>query len=56
MQAPLVELVEDDHADALERWIAMQHARQHAFRDDFDRGTRPDTSLAARAEAHRITH
>ena len=36
VQAALVEFVEQHRGDALERRIALQHAREHAFGDDLD--------------------
>ncbi|AFC31785.1 hypothetical protein PM3016_5057 [Paenibacillus mucilaginosus 3016] len=36
LQVPLVELVEDQQADVLERRVALQHPRQDTFRNDLD--------------------
>ena len=50
LQAALVKLIEDHCSHAFERRIALQHAREHAFRDHFDaRGARD-----ARVEPHAI--
>jgi len=51
LQAALVELIEDHGGDALERRIALHHARQHALGDDLDACGARD----ARLEPHAIT-
>ena len=42
VDTPLVELVEDDEADSLERWIGQQHPGQYSFGHDLDPGARAD--------------
>ena len=54
LQRPFVKLVEDHEADALQRRIAAQHARQHAFGHHFDTGALRDTRFATHAVAHRL--
>ncbi len=51
LQAALVEFVEDHQRHAAQLGIALQHARQDAFRHHFQSGGRPDAVLAAHAKA-----
>ena len=51
VQAALVELVEQHRRDALERRIALQHAREHAFGDDLDARAFADARLEPHAVA-----
>jgi hypothetical protein len=51
MQAALVELVEQHGRDTLERRIALQHAREHAFRHHLDARAPRD----ARFHAHAVS-
>lgn len=52
----LVELVEQHRGDALERRIALQTPRQHAFGDHFDPRRRADPALMADAVADASAH
>ncbi len=36
LQAPLVELIEDNGGEVFERRVMLQNAREDAFRDDLD--------------------
>src|SRR5205814_7218640 len=36
VQAALVELIEDEQTDALQRGIVLEQPRQHSFRDDLE--------------------
>ena len=54
VQTALVEFVEDDEPDPLERRIVLQQARQHAFGDDLDARPRTDTRVEAHAIADRF--
>ena len=52
VEATLVEFVEDDEPDAIERGVALQATREDAFGDDLDARARPDARVAAHAIAH----
>jgi len=56
VQAALVELVEDDESRSLERGVALEHAREHAFGDDLDPRGRADARVHAHAVADRVPH
>ena len=51
MQAALVELVEDDDADAIERWVVLQHARQDTFGENLYLSVLADARVKADAVA-----
>ena len=51
VQAALVELVEQHGRDAVERRIALQHPREHAFGDDLDARALADARLEPHAVA-----
>ena len=48
VQAALVELVEHHRCDAVERGIALQHPREHAFGDDLDAACASLTRVSSR--------
>ena len=48
VQAALVELVEQHGRDALERGVALQHPREHAFGDDLDAASPRSTRVSSR--------
>ena len=50
-KAALVEFVEDDHVHAVQRRVFDQHARENAFRKDFDACGGGDAGLEAHAVA-----
>ncbi len=50
-QVALVELVEQQRADAVQQRVVLQHAGEDAFGDDLDAGTRGDPVLEADAVA-----
>lgn len=52
VQAALVEFVEDEEIDALERWIVLEHAGEDTLGYDLESRRRPD----ARVESHAITN
>ncbi len=54
LQAALVQLVEDDAADAVERRIVLQHAQEEAVGHDFDTRLRPDLGVQSHAVADRL--
>ncbi len=56
VETSLVELVEHENADAVERRVALEPARQHAFGDDLDTRRASDAPLAAHAVADRLAH
>ena len=56
VEAALVKLVEDEKADAVERRIALQAAREHAFGDDLDARARADARVATHAIADRLAN
>ena len=51
VEAALMKLVEDDEANVIERRVALQAAREHALRHDFDPRAWSDTRVAAHAIA-----
>ena len=53
LEAALVELVEDEGGDALERRVALQQPGQHPFGDDLDARRARDARVEAHAVAHR---
>ena len=54
VQAALVILVEQHRGDAVERGVALQHAREHAFGDDLDSRALADARLEPHAVAHSL--
>ena len=56
LQAALVELVEQHGRHALERWVRLQHAREHALGDHLDAGVRTDPCVEPHAMADRRAH
>ncbi len=51
-----MELVEHEDADAVERRVALEPARHHAFGDDLDARRAANAPLAAHAVADRLPH
>jgi len=49
LQVPFVKFIEDHRADAVQRGIALEAPRQHAFGDDLDARTLTHATVAARA-------
>src|SRR5262249_61677671 len=56
VDASLVELVEDQHADAVECRIALEAPREHSFGDYLDPRRAADPSLAAHAVTDCLAH
>jgi hypothetical protein len=55
VEIPLVELIEDHEADAVERRIVLQHPSEHAFGHDLDARPRPDARVEPNAVAHGLS-
>ena len=55
LQSALVDLVDDDRVDAVQRRIVEKAAQQHARRDELDARLRADLALAADGEADPVT-
>src|SRR5215472_10613799 len=51
IEAPLMELVEDDDANAVERRVVLDEAQQDALGHHLDARRRPDASVETRAVA-----
>ena len=56
VETSLVELVEHEDADAVERRVALKPARQHALGDDLDARGAANAPLSAHAVADRLAH
>ena len=52
----LVEFVEQHRADARQRGVVENHAREHAFGDHLDAGARRDEALQAHAKANGLAN
>jgi hypothetical protein len=56
IERALVELVEEDRRDPVERRIVEDHAREHALGDDLDAGAAADPRPEAHAQSNRVAH
>ena len=54
VETPLVELIEDDEPDAIERRITLHHACEDPLGDDLDPGGATDAGLSPHAKTHGI--
>ena len=52
MQAALVELVEDEEPDTVERRIVLEESRQHALGDDLESRARRNAGVVADTIPH----